>query len=362
MSSSPMSWADGPMVALDLETTDIDPRRDRLVTAAVVVIRPSRPGERPEVTPHTWLADPGVDIPAEATAINGITTEQAQREGRSAAEVIAEVAALLTEVWTATTPLCVFNAAFDLTMLDAELERHHGRSLMLSGPVIDPLCIDRHLDPERPGPRNLGAACAHYQVRLEGAHTSVGDALAAARLAWRLAKTHPNGIGTVAPHILHSHQARWFREHEFAYADKLDYRVRRMASEGGDAADIDRLKARAADARAAARSWPLLPAATDASRPTRRRLPPRPGGPANSHASWTPDQEATLRNEWLAADPAAVAETLRKDIAERHGRSPGAIRSRLLRLMCDPELPGHTCDEDRAAQLKQIYDAEYGRR
>jgi hypothetical protein len=39
----------------------------------------------------------------------------------------------------------------------------------------------------------------------------------------------------------------------------------------------------------------------------------------------------------------------------------GAIRSRLLRLRCDPELPGQTCDERRATHLKQIYDAEYGR-
>jgi hypothetical protein len=47
----------------------------------------------------------------------------------------------------------------------AELQRHHNRRLLLSGPVINPRCIDIHLDPHRIGKRNLGAVCAHYQVR-----------------------------------------------------------------------------------------------------------------------------------------------------------------------------------------------------
>ncbi|WP_158852422.1 exonuclease domain-containing protein [Saccharothrix deserti] len=354
------SWADGPIVALDLETTDVNPRRDRMVTAAIIAITPGRPGTRPEVDTRTWLADPGVEIPADATAIHGITTEVARLEGRPAAEVIHDVAAVLTEVWTPTTPLCAFNAAFDLTMLDAELQRHHGRRLPLSGPVVDPLCIDRQLDPRREGKRTLAAVCDHYQVRLDDAHTSSGDAIATARLAWRLARVYPDAVGRVAPHVLHSHQARWYRDSEFAYADKLERRAAGSAARG-DRVGAERLGARAADVRTRARSWPLLPDATAQVENTRRRLPPRPGGVANSHASWTPDQDAALRDEWLAADPREVAETRRKEIAARYGRTPGAIRSRLLRLRCDPELPGLTCDEQRAAELQRLYDAEHGR-
>lgn len=95
--------------------------------------------------------------------------------------------------------------------------------------------------------------------------------------------------------------------------------------------------------------------------PGRRRGPAHPGGRVNSHASWTSDQDFALREEWLTADPGEAAHTLRWNIAARHGRSPGAIRARLLRLRCDPELPGQTCDEQRAAHLKQVYDAEYDR-
>ncbi|MEJ2855482.1 MULTISPECIES: exonuclease domain-containing protein [unclassified Saccharothrix] len=350
------SWADGPLVALDLETTDVNPRKDRMVTAAVIVITPGPPRTRPQVRTHTWLADPGVEIPADATAIHGITTEVARLRGRPAAEVIAEVATMLAEVWTATTPLCAFNAVFDLTMLDAELKRHHGRGLPLGGPVVDPLCIDRQLDPQRAGKRTLAAMCDHYQVRLEGAHTSSGDAIAAARLAWRLARTYPDAVGRVAPQELHAQQARWYRDNEFAYADKLERRAQGLAARG-DRVGADKLGARADEVRDRARSWPLAPDTT-APRPS----PPRPGGPANSHASWTADQDAALRDEWLAADPWEAAETRRKDLAVRHGRTEGAVRARLLRLRCDPELPGRTCDEARAAELQRLYDAEYGRR
>lgn len=258
VTTSAASWSDGPMLALDLETTGVDPHTDRIVTAGVVVIRQDAPGRPAQVTTRTWLADPGIDIPAEATAIHGISTAKARRDGRPVAEVVSEVVEFLAEVWTATTPLCAFNAAFDLTMLDAESRRHHGRGLVLSGSVVDPMCIDRHVDPDRAGRRHLAAVCEHYRVRLEDAHTSTGDALAAARLAWRLARSYPDEVGRPSPHALHGQQARWFRDHALAYVDELD---RRIADLPEQSEESDRLRARADDLRASARAWPLLPAA-----------------------------------------------------------------------------------------------------
>ena len=43
-----------------------------------------------------WLADPGVEIPLQASAVHGITTERARAEGRPAAEVVAEIVAALS--------------------------------------------------------------------------------------------------------------------------------------------------------------------------------------------------------------------------------------------------------------------------
>ena len=140
----------------------------------------------------TWLADPGIDIPEEATALHGITTAHAREHGRPAAEVVEEIWGGLVTAWAAGLPVVGFNVAYDLTLLDRELRRHHGRKLTIGGPVIDPLVIDRHYDRYRRGSRKLDAMCGHYRVVLDGAHDATHDAVAAARLAWKQARTYPD--------------------------------------------------------------------------------------------------------------------------------------------------------------------------
>lgn len=242
------SWADGPLLAFDLETTGTDTGTDRIVTATVVSIVP---GRTPQV--RSWLADPGVEIPAEATAVHGISTEHAREHGQDAATVVSEITDLLTATWQDTTPLCVFNASFDLSLLHAETRRLHQRDLVLSGPVIDPMCLDKQLDRYRKGKRTLEALCEHYQVRLDQAHDSAGDALGCARLAWRLAKSYPTQIGTLPLSKLHEHQVGWYRAQQHNFADYLERQARTLT----DPAEAAGLRDRAAEIRAAAEHWPL---------------------------------------------------------------------------------------------------------
>lgn len=248
MTSPTVSWADGPLLAFDLETTGVDTATDRVVTATVIAIVP---GQAPQV--RTWLADPGVEIPAEATEVHGITTDHARQHGRDAAEVVAEVAAALAAKWCATTPLCAFNASFDLSLLNAELRRHHQRDLVLAGPVVDPHCIDRQLDRYRKGKRTLSALCEHHRVRLDDAHSSAGDALATARLAWRLARTYPQQVGGIALAELNAHQIGWYSDQQLDFASYLD----RLAGQADDPAEADKLRQRAISVRADAKGWPL---------------------------------------------------------------------------------------------------------
>lgn len=240
-------WAEGSLLAFDLETTGTDTATDRLVTAAVIAIRP---GQQP-VT-RTWLADPGVEIPEEAAAVHGISTEHAREHGQDAASVVAEVAEALAE-WGAETPLIAFRATFDLSLLHAELRRHHGREWDVAGPVVDPFCIDRAVDRYRKGKRTLSALCEHYEVRLDDAHTSAGDALATARLAWKLAKTHPDQVGTVPLATLHDQQVGWWRTQTESFADYLQ----RQSGKATDPAEAQRLRERAAGVREEADAWPL---------------------------------------------------------------------------------------------------------
>ncbi|WP_306085201.1 exonuclease domain-containing protein [Streptomyces acidiscabies] len=200
-------WPDGPMLALDLETTGVDPETARIVSAAVAAVGG---GEPPATT--TWLVDPGTEIPTEATAIHGITTEQARADGRPPAEVLAEIVSALAEPLAASTPLVVFRAPYALTVLARECARHNVPFLEGElAPIVDPAVLDKHADAYRRGRRTLPALCEHYRVRHDGPNTAVEDALAVARLAWRLPRVHPQ-LAALTLADLHARQQTWAAE------------------------------------------------------------------------------------------------------------------------------------------------------
>ncbi|MBC2877521.1 MULTISPECIES: 3'-5' exonuclease [Streptomyces] len=219
-----MGWHGELLVGFDLETTGTDPAEARIVTAAVVETKAGEPVGR-----RSWLADPGVPIPDEAAAIHGITGERAAAEGRPADEVVAEIGRTLAAHWAAGTPVVVYNAAFDLSLLAAELRRYGLPPLLPEGlgPVVDPLTIDRAVDRYRKGRRTLGAVCAEYGVVLDAAHEAGADALAAVRVARAIAERHP-GIGEADLADLHRSQVRWYGEWAAGYQAWL----RRQGQEG----------------------------------------------------------------------------------------------------------------------------------
>lgn len=189
-----MKWLlSSPMVAFDLESTGVNVETDRIVTAAVITLQPKVAGQPWQVDTQTWLLDPGIDIPAEATAIHGITTEHAQAHGSDPAKALDYIGTLLAGRLASRWPLVGFNLAFDLTMLDRELRRHQLPPLDMRlgrapAPCVDPYVLDKQIDPYRRGSRKLTDLCQHYGVRLDTAHDAGADALAAARLAYRIAQ------------------------------------------------------------------------------------------------------------------------------------------------------------------------------
>ncbi|AWB83852.1 3'-5' exonuclease [Corynebacterium liangguodongii] len=168
------------MLSFDLETTSADPAVARIVTSATVLIDGS------SVTPSETLADPGVEIPAEAAAVHGITTEKARSEGLPHDEVLAETVSTIKRGWEDGLTLIVFNASFDLTVL-----RHLTGDFTVTGPVYDPFVIDKVKDRYRKGKRTLGALCEFYGVKLGNAHEATSDAMAAARIAWKQVRMWP---------------------------------------------------------------------------------------------------------------------------------------------------------------------------
>ncbi|MCX4844406.1 3'-5' exonuclease [Streptomyces sp. NBC_00893] len=209
-----MSWHREPLVGFDLETTGTEPLEARIVTAAVVGVR-GRDGE--PVRQRAWLADPGIRIPAQASAIHGISSERAAAEGRPVREVADEIAETLTGYWRQGVPVVAYNAAFDLTLLTAELRRHGLPSLSDRldgagiGPVVDPYTIDRAVDRYRKGKRNLEAVCVEYGVVHGGAHDAGADALAAVRVAYAIAERH-GSVAELTAAELHERQVEWYAQ------------------------------------------------------------------------------------------------------------------------------------------------------
>lgn len=214
-----MTWHTRPMAAFDIESTGLDVEGDRIVTAALWRIDPG--ARTKDVT--IWLIDPGIDIPQAATDIHHITTDHAREHGRPASEAVPEIGAALEKAAVDGLPVVIYNAPYDLGMLAAELKRH-GAGVRFDGMlrILDPLVIDKRFDTFRRGSRKLVDVCAHHGVRLEAeqAHGAAADALAAARLAWKLAAIHPE-LAAMGIDELHTAQAEWKSEQAASFQDYL---------------------------------------------------------------------------------------------------------------------------------------------
>ena len=203
-------WYEGPLASFDTETTGVDVEQDRIVTASLV----TQASAAEPVLRRDWVADPGVPIPAGATAVHGLTDAWVAGRGRPPLVVLEEVALALAQTARLGLPLVVMNAPYDLTLLDRELRRHRGAALgqYLTGApllVLDPRVLDKHLDRYRKGRRRLTDLCEHYGVALADAHDAAADASAALELVRAIGHRHAGRLAELTPAELHLRQAVW---------------------------------------------------------------------------------------------------------------------------------------------------------
>lgn len=212
-----MTWLEQTMVGFDTETTGVSTASDRIVTAAVI----TRTGVGPHaaVSVRTWLINPGIPIPPAATAVHGVTDEMVQAEGQPAADALEEIAGVLAGALRSGFPVVAFNAQFDVSILEAELNRHGLPSLASRldtddiRPVVDPLVLDRHLDRWRKGPRRLVNMCQTYGVSVDAdtLHAADADVLATLDVLQAIAVKFPE-VGAVALADLHDQQVEAHRK------------------------------------------------------------------------------------------------------------------------------------------------------
>src|SRR5690606_22200296 len=132
-------WHNGPLASFDTETTGTNPNTARIVTAACWLITPGHDKKHRE-----WLVNPGVEIPAEATQVHGITTEQARNQGRPAAAAVAGTAPAGLYAYRNPIPVIVYTARYDISPMRRELVRHGHAGLAAEweqfaarGPIVD---------------------------------------------------------------------------------------------------------------------------------------------------------------------------------------------------------------------------------
>ena len=225
---APGRWVDR-LVVFDLETTGVDPAEARIVTAYVGVLD----GSGAVVEERSWIVNPGIEIPEGSIAIHGITTERARAEGADALTSVCEIRDVLAGYFAQGLAVCAFNAAYDISLLEAECRRH-GHEPLVAKPVIDPMILDRRLDRFRRGKRTLQIATEVYGVELLEAHDASADAIAAGRVAQAMAARFAEL--RIDPISLHDLTVTWADE---------------------QAVDFEQFRRRTDPSFSAGRGWPL---------------------------------------------------------------------------------------------------------
>jgi DNA polymerase III epsilon subunit-like protein/ADP-ribose pyrophosphatase YjhB (NUDIX family) len=251
------TWGDR-LGVFDLETTGVDVDTSRIVSACIAVLDDGGG----VVSRWDWLADPGIEIPEGASAVHGITTERARADGRPAALVVAEIAQTLRVLFDSGIPVTIYNAPYDLTLLDRECRRHGLEPLDEPRPVIDPLVIDKSVDRYRKGKRTLEVTAELYEVPLDDAHDAGADAIAAGRVALALLRRYPDDLD-IELSDLHGRQEVWHAEQAASFQEYL-------RSKRGD------------DSYIADPSWPLKPAGDGSSFLDTQPIPPLPPRPSGN--------------------------------------------------------------------------------
>jgi len=165
-------------IVLDTETTGLDPLRgDRLVEVGCVEIFNRMPTGQ---TFHRYI-NPERDVPQEAFAVHGLSTEFLADKPLFAA-IAEEFLAFIGDA-----PLVIHNASFDISFINAELDRVR-RPAIPRERLVDTLLLARR---KHPGVSNrLDDLCSRYAI--DNSHRTKHGALLDAEL---LAEVYVDLIG-----------------------------------------------------------------------------------------------------------------------------------------------------------------------
>lgn len=135
-------------VAFDLETTGTKPSVDMIVEVGAVLFD----GDR-AIKGYGVLVDPGMPIPPDASAVNGISDDMVRGKPRIV-DVLEDFTGFCADF-----PLVAHNAPFDYKFLLEDVKLH--KSVAPTGLVLDTLPLARKLFPGLPNYK-LGTLVRHF--------------------------------------------------------------------------------------------------------------------------------------------------------------------------------------------------------
>tara|TARA_Y100001970_G_scaffold293768_1_gene442996 strand:+ start:11009 stop:11884 length:876 start_codon:yes stop_codon:yes gene_type:complete len=166
------------VLGFDLETTGLDPRKDRIVQYALIGsdVNGSHINQ-------TSFVDPRVPIPTASTKIHGINDNDVKGSG-SFDKHANEIKDLMDGAIVIGHNVSKFDWRFiQLEFLRAGIEAPAPRA------IVDTLTLAKRL--KIPGRHTLGHLCDRYGIEISRAHTADADAGACLLLLWMMMKDHP---------------------------------------------------------------------------------------------------------------------------------------------------------------------------
>lgn len=158
-------------VALDLETTGLSPRDDRIIEIGAVKYTGGRRG-----ADFSCFVNPRIPIPARITEITGIDDAMV-KDAPVMEEVLGELLDFIGEL-----PVLGHNIAFDYGFI---CQKALNMKIKYRAKGIDTHRISRSMLPQLES-RSLESLCGYYHIVEEPRHRALSDAAAAARLYYCL--------------------------------------------------------------------------------------------------------------------------------------------------------------------------------
>lgn len=158
-------------IALDVETTGLDPAKDKLLEIGAAKIQDGKICET-----YGTLIDTGMPVPFRIQQLTGIT-DRMRKNGKPAGTAIREFLSFCGEL-----PVLGHNVQFDFGFLK---QTAVNEGLSFEKEALDTLKIARRVLPDIPS-RTLTAMCAYYQIDPGNSHRALDDALSAHKVLWKL--------------------------------------------------------------------------------------------------------------------------------------------------------------------------------